>query len=123
MCISYFEEGSFLKKLFSQCSVNELDWPAQSPTSSNIFGENRNANCEPSLIAQHQCPNLTKALVAELDQIPAAGSQNLLGSLSKRGGLKAQTYLGYRIKKTWRTRKSKRKRKRKRRMMSDKEGR
>lgn len=125
-----------------------MNWTGlhKASTSSNIFGENRNANCEPSLIAQHQCPNLTKALEAELDQIPASGFQNLLGSLSKRESLKAQTYckyqdfavrcvfmlfwpfggifenhreqeIIYRITKTWRMRK------RKRREVSDKEGR
>lgn len=117
--------------------MNELDCPAQSPTSSNISGENRNANCEPNLIAQHHCPNLTKALVAELDQIPASGSQICweaspkdllqiprcwseicLRSFGHFGGIfenHREQEIGYRITKTWRTRK--------RRMVSDKKGR
>jgi hypothetical protein len=44
-----------IQKWFVEISVEELDCPAQSP--SNTFGMNWNADCEPGLIAQHQCPN------------------------------------------------------------------
>ena len=37
-----------IQKLFVEIGVEELDWPAQSL--------NWSADCEPGLIAQHQCP-------------------------------------------------------------------
>jgi hypothetical protein len=56
------------QKWFVEIGVEELDWPAQSPDLNPIetpFGMNWNADCEPGLIAQHQCPDLTNALVHE----------------------------------------------------------
>ena len=46
-----------IQKWFVEIGVEELDWPAQSLTStpSNTFGMNWNAGCEPDIIAQHQC--------------------------------------------------------------------
>ncbi len=46
-------------------------------TASNTFGMSWNVDCEPNLITQRQC-DLTNALVAEWEQIPAAGFQNLV---------------------------------------------
>ena len=51
---------------------------ALTSTPSNTFGMNWNANCETALIAHHQCPDLTNALVAEWKQIPAAMLQHLV---------------------------------------------
>ena len=44
-----------IQKWFVEVSVEELDWPAQSPTPSNTFGMNRNADYKLGLVAQHQC--------------------------------------------------------------------
>ena len=57
---------------------------ALTSTPSNTFGMNWNADCEPDIIAQHQLPDLTNALVAEWKQIPAAMFQNLVESLPRR---------------------------------------
>ena len=47
-----------IQKWFVKIGMLELDWPAQSLTSnqSNTFGMNWNADYEPGLIAQRQCP-------------------------------------------------------------------
>ena len=56
---------------------------ALTSTPSNTFGMNWNADCEPGLIAQHQC--LTSLmLVAEWKQVPAAIFQHLVESLPRR---------------------------------------
>jgi hypothetical protein len=53
-----------IQKSLVQIGEGELDWPAQTSTSSNTFGMNWNANCETGLITQHQCPT-SLMLVAE----------------------------------------------------------
>ena len=50
----------------------------------NTFGMNWNANCEPGLIAQHQYPDLTNALVTEWKQVPAAVFQLLVERFPRR---------------------------------------
>lgn len=60
-----------IKKWFPQFVVKELDWPAQSPDRA----------VSQASITQHQWPDLTNALVAELEIIPAARFQNLMESL------------------------------------------
>ena len=52
-------------------------------TPSNTFGINWNADCEPGLIAQHQCPT-SLMLVAGWKQVPAAMFQHLVKSLHRR---------------------------------------
>ena len=48
-----------IQKWVVEIGVEELDSPAQSPDLNPIdtFGMNWNADCEPGLITQHQCPN------------------------------------------------------------------
>ena len=56
---------------------------ALTSTPSNTFGMNWNADCEPDLIAQHQCPT-SRMFVAEWKQIPAAMFQHFVESLPRR---------------------------------------
>ena len=56
---------------------------ALTSTSSNTFGTNWNADCEPGLIAKHQCPT-SVILVTEWRQVPAAMFQHLVESLPRR---------------------------------------
>ena len=65
--------------------------PQLTPTStlSNTFEVNWNANCEPGLIAQHQCPT-SLMLVAEWKQVPAAMFQHLVESLLRRDVIAAK---------------------------------
>ena len=60
----------YIQEWFAEIGVEELDWPAQSPdlNPSNTFGMNWNADSEPGLIAQHQCPT-SLMLVAEWKQV------------------------------------------------------
>jgi hypothetical protein len=61
-----------IQKLFVEIGVEELGWPAQNPDL-NPIGMNWNAKCEPSVIAQHQCPtSLMLSMVAEWKQVSAA---------------------------------------------------
>ena len=54
-------------------------------TLSNTFGMNWNADCEPGgLIAQHQCADLTNALVTEWKKVPSVMFQPLVESLPRR---------------------------------------
>ena len=52
-------------------------------TPSNTFGMNLKADCEPGLIAKHQCPTLL-ILMAEWKQVPAAMFQHLVESFPRR---------------------------------------
>ena len=56
---------------------------ALTSTPSNTFGMNCNADCQPDLIAQHQCPT-TLMLVAEWKQVPSAMFQHLVESVPRR---------------------------------------
>ena len=58
-----------IQKWFVEIGVEELDWHAQSliSTPSNTFGMNWNVDCEPCLIAQHQCP--TSLMLLQLNGI------------------------------------------------------
>ena len=73
-----------IQKWVIEIGVKKLDWHrALTSTPSNTFGVNWNADCEPSLIAQHQC--LTSLmLVAEWKQVPSAMFQQLVESLPRR---------------------------------------
>ena len=83
-------KARYIQKWFVDIGVEELDRPAQSPDLKPIehLWMNWNADCEPGLIAQHQCPTsvpeLTNALAAEWNQVPAAMFQHLVESLPRR---------------------------------------
>ena len=51
------QKARSIEKWFVEISVEDLDWPAQSPDLNTLdsFGRNWNADYEPSLIAQHGC--------------------------------------------------------------------
>ena len=53
-----------MHKWFAEIAVEELDWPEQSPVLDPIE-MNSNADCEPGLVAQHQC--LTSLLLLWLN--------------------------------------------------------
>jgi hypothetical protein len=63
--------------------VEELDWPARTSIPPNTYGMYWNADCEPGLIAQNQCPT-SLMLLAEWKQVSAAMLQHLIESLSRR---------------------------------------
>ena len=77
------------QKWFVKISVEELDWPAQSPDLNPIKHLWDELDCRPGLIAQgliaqNKVPYLTNALVAEWKQVPAAMFQRLVESLPRR---------------------------------------
>ena len=57
---------------------------ALTSTPSNTFGMNWNADCEPDLIAQHQCLTSRMVLVADWKQIPAVMFYHLMESLPRK---------------------------------------
>ena len=68
-----------VQKWFVEIGVEELQRDLTS-TPSITFGMNWNADCEPGLIAQHQCPT-SLMLVAEWKQVPTAIFQHLVETL------------------------------------------
>jgi hypothetical protein len=68
-----------------EIGAEELDWLAQSPdlNPSNNFGMTWNADCEPGLIAHHQCPT-SLMLMAEWKKTPAATLQHVEECLPRR---------------------------------------
>ena len=88
-----FGEGPILSQHDNKSKINVfliLVWKnltglhrALNSTPSNTFGMNWNSDCEPGLIAQHQCPT-SLMLVAEWKQVPAAMFQHLVESLPRR---------------------------------------
>jgi hypothetical protein len=74
-----------IQKWFVQISVEELDWPAQSPGLNPI--EHHCEKLEGQLPARPNCPTpvpeLTNTLVAEWKQVPAAVFQHLVESLPR----------------------------------------
>jgi hypothetical protein len=76
-----------IQKWFVEISVEELDWPAQSPdlnSTSNTFGRNWNTVCEPGLTAQHQCPTSLIFLWLNGSTFLQFFSQHLVESLPRR---------------------------------------
>ena len=79
-----FQQGKtrFIQKWFVEIGVEELDWPAQSPDLNPI--EHIWDELERRLRAGPICPTsvpiLTKALVAEWKQVPAAMLQHQVES-------------------------------------------
>ena len=75
-----------IQKWFVEISVEELDWPAQSPDLNPI--EHLWDELEHRLRARPNhptsVPDLTNALVAEWNQVPAAMFQHLVESLPRR---------------------------------------
>ena len=74
-----------IQKWFMEIGVGDLDLTglstALTSTPSKTFGINWNADCEPGLIVQHQCPT---SLMAEWKEVPAAMFQHLVESLPRR---------------------------------------
>ena len=75
-----------MQKWFVEIGVEELDWPAQSPDLNpieHLWDElERRLRARPN--RSTSVPDLTNAVVAEWNQIPAAIFQHLMESLPRR---------------------------------------
>ena len=75
-----------IQKWFVENSVEELDWPAQSPDLNPIehLWEELELRLQARPNRPTSVPDLTNALVAEWKQVPAAMFQHLVESLPRR---------------------------------------
>ena len=79
-------KARFIQKWFVEIGVEELDWPAQSPALNPIKhlwdDLERRLRSRPN--RPTSVPDLTNALVAEGNQVPAAMFHHLVESLPRR---------------------------------------